>query len=640
MCGICGIIDYTNRIKITEGAIRNMCVKLKHRGPDGEGIYLSNGLSAERHSGSAGVGLGHRRLKIIDLSSAGHQPMSNECGNVWIVFNGEIYNYPELRKSLEANGHVFKSQTDTETIVHLYEDYGKECVKYLRGMFAFAIWDEKNQTLLLARDRIGKKPLFYCFRDGVLSFASELIALLESGLIERAVNHKAIDFYLTYGYIPAPMTIYEDVLKLPPRTILFLDGRGIKSEEYWNLDYSNKIKISENDAAEEMIRLLKDSVKIRMYSDVPLGAFLSGGLDSSAVVGLMSILSGNKVNTFSIGFNEKNYSELKYARKIAQRFNTQHHEFIVEPNAIEILPSLVEHYGEPFADSSCIPSYYVAKLTKEYVTVALNGDGGDEVFAGYERYQGMAISRMYQNLPAFFKNTLSAAAFMLPESVNPRNRMRNLKRFFQAVNLSDEERYFRWVGIFSHSLKKRLYKEDFINVTRQSQGEPLKFLTQYLNDHNELDIVDKLLRADTYTYLPGDLLVKVDITSMMNSLETRSPFLDQKLMEFVARLPSGYKMKNLSKKYLLKKAVKSFLPSENINRRKMGFGVPVGKWFRKELRDFLRDTLMSKTSFNRRYFNHEVVKDMFKLHLDGRVDYTFQLWTLLMLELWHKRFID
>lgn len=627
MCGICGVIDYNKNTLVCEGLIRDMSGKLKHRGPDDEGIFIIRG--------NISVGLGHRRLSIIDLSLSGHQPMSNEDASIWIVFNGEIYNFQELNAQLKEKGHVFKSNTDTEAIIHLYEEYSEGCIEYLRGMFAFALWDSKKEILLLARDRLGKKPLVYSYSNGVFCFSSELDSLLQSGFITKEINFEALDSYLTYGYIPAPLTIYRNVFKLPPACRLILKNREISLKRYWDLNYANKLKISEDDAAGEVFRLLSEATKIRMYSDVPLGAFLSGGIDSSNVVALMSKFYGKGIKTFSIGFREQDYSELKYARNIAERYATDHHEFIVKPNALEILPLLIERYGEPFADSSCIPTYYVAQQTRRFVTVALNGDGGDELFAGYERYQAMLIS---QKLPYFSKSLLNFMAKLLPDSVNAKNKIRRLKRFSCALALPFEERYLKWVGIFDNTSKNELYSEDFIRLT--SQSKPVKFISSFLNSANSSSMLDSLLYADTMTYLPYDLLVKVDIATMANSLEARSPFLDHKLIEFVAQLPQEYKMSRLIKKYLLKKATKGLIPEENINRRKMGFAVPVGEWLRNELRGFLYENLLSGSSLNRGYFKPEAIRHMVNQHAEGKSDYSFQLWSLLMLELWHKRFID
>jgi len=423
---------------------------------------------------------------------------------------------------------------------------------------------------------------------------------------------------------------------MPGECLLLKDGE-LELSPYWQLDYSNKIKISEEDASGEVLRLLKEAVGIRLYSDVPLGAFLSGGIDSSTVVALMSELSGRRVKTFSIGFQENRYDELGFARNIAKKFNTEHHEFIVKPDALRILPLLVERYGEPYADSSCIPTYYVSQQTRQYVTVALNGDGGDELFAGYERYQAMLLAQKLHRLPLFARKIISGSKFLLPDSVDPKNTFRRLKRFLSAAFLSASQRYLKWVSIFDDELKKQVYSDDFLISVFKSR--PSKFINPFLNNEGTLN-VDSCLRTDMATYLPNDLLVKVDITSMANSLEARSPFLDLHLMEFVARLPVGYKLKGKSRKYLLKKSIHKFVPAENINRRKMGFGVPVGEWFRNELKKFLCETLLSDTCLNRRFFKPDSIKAIIKQHLEMKADYSYQLWTFLMLELWHRRFID
>lgn len=628
MCGICGIIDYKSSVRSREESLIRMRDAMSHRGPDDKGLYINRrGIFA---------GLGHRRLSIIDLSPAGHQPMSNEDGTAHIALNGEIYNYHELREDMEKKGHKFKSDTDTEAVIHLYEEYGRGCVKFLRGMFAFAIWDEKSRALFLARDRAGKKPLFYYYRDGSFCFASELSALMLSGMVKKEINNQAIDQYLTFGYIPAPSTIYTDVFKLPPAHSMTLDEKGLKVEKYWSLDFSKKIDISEEDAASETMRLLEDAVRVRLYSDVPLGAFLSGGIDSSVVVALMSRLSGKKVRTFSIGFDNGEYNELKYARIIAEKFGTEHNEFMVRPNAMEILPLLVTRYGEPYADSSCIPTYYVSRETRKHVTVALNGDGGDELFGGYERYQAMAFSESYQRLPGILKNMVSGMNALLPDSINPKNRARNIKRFLRAIDMPAGERYLRWVGIFDNETKKGLYSPDFRNRIRAS--DTLAFLSPYFNASTGLGMVDRAIMADTDLYLPYDLLVKVDIASMANSLEARSPFLDHHLMEFAASLPASYKVRGLVKKYILKKAIKGLIPRENIYRRKMGFGVPVGDWLRSDMKDFLHETLLSKKSLGRGYFNPETITRIAEEHVEGRADWTYKLWALLMLELWHESY--
>lgn len=630
MCGICGIVSLCKHEPVREDTLRLMCKELLHRGPDDEGVYARNGR--------LGIGLGHRRLSIIDLSIFGHQPMANEDKTVWIVFNGEVYNFKELRPGLESKGHKFISDTDTETVIHLYEEYGQECVKYLRGMFAFAIWDERKELLFLARDRVGKKPLLYSFRDGKFSFSSEFTSLFANGLVRKDINIEALNYYLTFGYVPSPMSIYQEVFKLPPaHTLLFKNGE-IKIKRYWQLDYSNKLDISEREAIEETARLLKEAVRVRLYSDVPLGAFLSGGIDSSTVVALMSRLSETKVRTFSIGFEDDDYNELYYARNIANKFGTEHHEFMVRPDALEILPAIVERYGEPYADSSCIPTYYVARQTKEFVTVALNGDGGDELFAGYDRYQAMIAAEHLHKLPFFVKPAIKKLADLFPDSLDPKNKLRRIKRFIEGSMLPLDKRYVKWVGIFDSGLKNKVYSEDFKQKINDSDA--FDYLGAFLKNNERFCLLDRLLDADVNTYLLNDLLVKVDIASMMNSLEARSPFLDQKLMEFAARLPVKYKINRGIKKYILKKTITDVIPAENIHRRKMGFGVPIGKWLRNELRDYLRDILLSAHSLKRGYFAPEALKGVVRAHLEGKKDYTFQLWSLLMLELWHKRFID
>ena len=646
MCGICGIVDFSGD-SVQEDILRKMCQMMIHRGPDDEGVYINHQLQATSHQSKPSVGLGHRRLSIIDLSVSGHQPMCNEDGTIWIVLNGEIYNYIELVKDLKEKGHKFKSNTDTEAIIHLYEEYGEECVKKLRGMFAFTIWDEKEEVLMLARDRPGKKPLLYYYKNGIFCFSSEFSSLLASGLIDEEINPKAIHYYLTFGYIPSPMTIYKDVYKLSPAHILVLKDGQINIKQYWSLDYTKKVKISEEDAVDEVLRLLKEAVKIRLHSDVPLGAFLSGGIDSSTVVALMSQLTDKKVKTFSIGFDERDYNELKFAKKVASAFDTEHHEFVVRPKALELLPLLVEHYGEPYADSSAIPTYYVSQQTKQHVTVALNGDGGDELFAGYERYQAVLLSETYQR---FLGNSvIQRFANLLPDSVDPKNPLRRVRRFIDGAVLPLNQRYLRWVGIFDEKFKSDIYTQEFMEDV--SDSNPVNVISEFLNGSNGLNLLDRLLLTDTMTYLPNDLLVKVDIASMANSLECRSPFLDHHLIEFAAFLPAELKLPppfhSLLRsglrgggKYILKKAVSELIPRQNIYRKKMGFGVPVGRWLRNELKSFLRETLLSTVSLNREYFKTKVVKTLVEDHIKGLKDYSFQLWALLMLELWHLKFVD
>jgi len=579
-----------------------------------------------------------RRLAIIDLST-GRQPIHNEDKTVWVVLNGEIYNYAELRKELEARGHLFYTQSDTEVIVHAYEEYGDDVPKHLRGMFAFALWDEKHQRLLLARDRVGKKPLLYSIVGGELVFASEFQAILRHPGVARDVNEAAISHYLSFMCVPAPLTAFAGVRKLEPGHFLIWQDGEVEIRRYWSLDFRNKIDISEREAGERVVDLLRDAVRVRLMSDVPLGAFLSGGIDSSAVVALMSELSAERVKTFSIGFDEQEFNEISHARRVAERFGTDHHEFIVRPNAVEVLPTLVRHYGEPYADSSAIPTYYLAKMTRQHVTVALNGDGGDECFAGYERYAAMRVAQRYHHLPRVLREqVVEPALAAIPEAGSTRSRLGRARRFFDVMGRPVGERYFRLTSAISEELKAELCAPEFL--ARTSSAKAISYVQPWFEGNGEIDVVDRALLADTSHYLPNDLLVKVDIASMAASLEARSPFLDHHVMEFAASLPARYKLRGLTTKRVLKNALKGLLPPENLTRNKMGFGVPIGRWFRGELRAFLGETILSERAFGRGYFKRESVKRLVADHVDGRRDYAHQLWTLLMLELWHQEFTD
>ncbi|MEK6320332.1 MAG: asparagine synthase (glutamine-hydrolyzing) [Acidobacteriota bacterium] len=640
MCGIVGIVD-SNGQPIDEAVLESMCTAILHRGPDDEGYYVGSNPGARSGSqrrGAASVGLGIRRLSIIDLAT-GKQPIHNEDKTVWVVLNGEIYNYPELRSELEAKGHHFYTQSDTEAIVHAYEEYGDEVPKRLRGMFAFALWDENQQKLLLARDRVGKKPLLYSIIGSKLVFASEFQAILQHPAVSREINESAISHYLSFMCVPAPLTAFSGVRKLEPGHLLIWQRGEIEIRKYWSLDFRNKIDISEAEAGERVVGLLRDAVRVRLMSDVPLGAFLSGGIDSSAVVALMSELSSERVKTFSIGFEEQEFNETGHARRVAERFGTDHHEFIVRPIAIDVLPKLVKHYGEPYADSSAIPTYYLAKMTRQHVTVALNGDGGDECFAGYERYAAMRLADRYHQLPRLLREqVLGPAIAAMPEAGSSRSRLGKARRFLDVAGRPRAERYLRWTSAFSDELKAELCTSEFLE--RTANASALGWVQPWFEGNGEIDIVDRALMADTSNYLPNDLLVKVDIATMAVSLEARSPFLDHHLMEFVASLPATYKLRGLTTKYLLKNALKGLLPAENLIRNKMGFGVPIGRWFRGELKSFLAETILSERALGRGYFKPAVVNRLIEEHTNGRRDYAHQLWTLLMLELWHQEFVD
>jgi asparagine synthase (glutamine-hydrolysing) len=626
VCGIVGIVR-SDAKAVDEVLLSRMCAAIRHRGPDDDGFYV-NGP----------VGLGMRRLSIIDLKS-GQQPIHNQDRTAWIVFNGEIYNYRELREKLEKLGHTFYTNSDTEAIIHAYDRYGTDCPKHLRGMFAFAIWDERTQELFLARDRVGKKPLLYAQLKGEFVFGSEFSALLLHPDITRDVDPEALHCYLSFMCVPAPLTAYRAIRKLEPGHTLRWRKGEIKIERYWQPDFSQKIDISEREAGERAIEILRDAVRVRLMSEVPLGAFLSGGIDSSAVVALMSEESSEPVKTFSIGFEEEDFSELHHARRVAEHVGADHHEFIVRPDALEVLPVLVEHYGEPYADSSAIPTYYVARETHKHVTVALNGDGGDESFAGYERYAAMRLAEKYHRLPAVLRGSVVQQAIgLLPSSETRRSRIRDVKRFLQAASLPKVERYLRWVSVFDADAKQDLYSENFRHETENMHAA--KLLDPWFARANGAGIVDAALLTDIMTYLPNDLLVKVDIATMAVSLEARSPFLDHHVIEFAASLPEKLKLRGLTTKYLLKRVLKQLLPAENLSRRKMGFGIPIGHWLRGTLQQFLGETLLSEKALNRGLFKPDKVKRLVELHTRAERDYSAQLWTLLMLELWFKRFID
>ncbi|MGH9938275.1 MAG: asparagine synthase (glutamine-hydrolyzing), partial [Blastocatellia bacterium] len=556
--------------------------------------------------------------------------------------------FQQLRRELESLGHNFRTRTDTEAIIYAYEQWGVDCLAKLRGMFAFGIWDRRRRRLFLARDRVGKKPLFYAqFGDRFL-FASELQGILADQDVPREVDPRAIDAYLGYGYVPAPDTAFKGVYKLPPAHYLTLDLRQTgfekRVERYWSLDYEPKLRIGEDDACEALREKMTEAVRLRMISDVPLGAFLSGGIDSSIVVGLMAKLSGAKVKTFSIGFKEAAYNETEHARRIAERWDTDHHEFIVEPDALSILPKLVRHYGEPYADSSAIPTFYVARMTRRHVTVALNGDGGDESFAGYERYLANHLAERMQSVPGV---ALAARALgrVIPDSINPKSRVRQARRFLAVASRPMAERYPRWLKMFQDEAKPRLYSHEFSGLLNGDAGGRDDGLLKSLlagRSRSDLppDAVDAAMAIDVASYLPYDLLVKVDITAMANSLEARSPFLDHEVMEFAARLPVGIKFRGGRLKSLLKRAFADLLPPENVNRRKMGFGVPVGQWFRGPLRELLQEALLSQQSLRRGYFREPEVRRLVVEHLERRADHSFQLWNLVMLELWHREFLE
>jgi asparagine synthase (glutamine-hydrolysing) len=606
-----------------------MASVINHRGPDDEGIYVKNN-----------VGLAHKRLSILDLSPAGHQPMHNEDGSIWIVFNGEIYNFLDLREELQKKGHTFRSRTDTETIIHLYEEKGVECVHDLRGMFAFAIWDENKKRLFCARDRAGKKPFVYAHTEDGLVFASEIKSLLRDPALKRNLDYSAIHHYLTYQYVPSPLSIFKDIKKLPPAHVLIYEGGDLTIKRYWSLSYQKKLHLSSvGEYGEQFRDLFQEAVKIRLRSDVPLGAFLSGGIDSSLVVAVMSRLMNQPVKTFSIGFEEEGYDEVAFARIIAEKYETDHHEFTVKPDAVSILPQLVWHYNEPFADSSAIPTYYVSKMTRDFVTVALNGDGGDESFAGYERYVADKLADYYRRVPPFIREgIIRRVVDTLPHSTNRRNFFRRLKRFVKGISEPPERRYVRWICFFDNEMKGDLYTPSFKDLNRELDSVDLT--VKWYERADAEQFLDRTLFVDVMSYLPEDLLVKVDIASMAHSLEARSPFLDHKVMEFAALLPPNLKLRGMETKFLLKDTLSDIVPQEILQRKKMGFGVPLDVWFRNDLKEMAYDVLLDQKSIERGYFRKEYVLQMLDDHVSKRYDHSYRIWALLFLELWHRMFID
>ena len=631
MCGITGAVWNDPRLGLDEPQLLCMTRAIRHRGPDDEGTYLTEYRLRPPYEAQPGVALGFRRLSIIDLAG-GHQPMCNEDESVWMVFNGEIYNYRDLRRRLEGAGHQFKTESDTECIIHLYEDEGPECFTHLNGMFAVAIWDSRNRRLVLGRDRLGKKPLVYRHEPGRLLFASELKSLLSLPGLPREVDPAAVDEYLTYQYVPHPNCILKGYRKLPPGHFAQWHEGKLEVKPYWRPDFAQEINITEKDAAERLRELLESAVTMRMRSDVPLGAFLSGGVDSSLIVALMQKNSAEPVKTFSIGFPVAEFDETKYARKVAEHLKTDHHELQVTPDAVSILPKLAWHYDEPFADSSAIPTWYVSQMTREHVTVSLSGDGGDELFAGYPRYRAAAIAGMFDYLGPV--RSLLAARFWqrLPASSRQKSRLRQFKRFSEALSLSPARRYFDWISIFNETRRAAMYSDEFLAELPDS--DPFVFLNSAWKKMKGRDAVTTASLTDLITYLPCDLMTKVDIASMAHSLECRAPFLDYRVVEWAASLPCRLKYRGGKGKRLLRAALGDLLPKEIWTRKKMGFGVPLDHWFRNELKPLTHDLLLSADTKSSRFFRREAVKSLVEQHEKQQFDHSARLWALVMLEMW------
>jgi len=602
--------------------IHKMNQTMVHRGPDDGGVFVG-----------PGIGLGHRRLSIIDLAG-GHQPMSNEDGTIWVLLNGEIYNYPELRQSLLQRGHVFTTQSDTEAIVHLYEEIGEDCFAQLRGMFSIALWDSRNRKLVLARDRVGKKPLFYAADDKQISFASELKALLAADSTPRDMDVEALSDYFSFGYIPAPKTIYRAVRKVLPGHYLVASAKGIRQASYWDLSFANTGEHSIEEWGEQIRHELCVATRIRLMSDVPLGAFLSGGIDSSSVVAMMSRLMKRSVTTCSIGFEEEKYNEAQYADQVSKLFATDHHMEVVKPNAIEIVDKLAWHYDEPFADSSAIPTYYVSKIAREHVTVALGGDGGDESFAGYRRYKlDYYENQLRSHVPAALRSRLFGPLGRLYPPLAWAPRVFRAKATFQSLSRSPLEGYFNSISYFRPDDKSHLFTADFQG--RLGGYQSIEVLRQYYDRADTDDLLSKIQYVDIKTYLTDDILTKVDRASMAVSLEVRAPMLDHKFLELAAAIPSDLKLHRGTGKYILKKALEPVLPNEILYRSKQGFAIPLDVWFRRELKEMARQIILEEDDG---ILDKKFLSKIWDQHQKGYYDRSALLWSTLMFRKWRQMF--
>ena len=622
MCGICGIFHVGSNEPVAPGLVKAMADTIAHRGPDAEGIFTDGP-----------VGLGHRRLSIIDLAG-GAQPMATDDSSIVVVFNGEIYNFPELRDRLEKKGYTFKTKSDTEVILYLYRELGEDCFRELRGMFAIGLWDKHNRKLVLARDRVGKKPLFYAYDGRRVLFGSELKAILAVPGVSREMDLEAVSDYFSLLYVPAPKTIFSNVKKVMPGHYVVISQSGLKEVEYWDIHFGPTEGKTEAQWMDELLEVYREAVRIRLMSDVPLGAFLSGGVDSSSVVALMSELVAEPVITSSIGFREKEFNELDYARLVAKQFGTKHHEQIVDPDAVGILEKLAWHYDEPFADSSAIPTYYVSKVAREHVTVALSGDGGDEVFAGYRRYRLDANeNRLRSLLPAAIRRPVFGLLAALYPKADWAPRFLRGKATFESLACDHVEGYFRAVSACRPEVKAKLIHQD---VQRELKGYDTKDLfRRYYSRASTDDPLSRIQYLDIKTYLPDDILVKVDRASMAHSLEVRAPLLDHKLMELAAAMPSSIKIKGGEGKYILKKALEGKLPPNVLYRPKMGFGVPIAAWLRNELKEMASGLLLEQSSDG--VLEKKGVEMMWREHQGGFRNRSTELWVLLMFRLWQSK---
>jgi asparagine synthase (glutamine-hydrolysing) len=622
MCGICGVVSFQPDIPLDRSVLQRMNASIRHRGPDDEGYYQD-----------AQANLAMRRLSIIDLHT-GQQPISNETGDVWVVYNGEIYNFKDVRAALEQRGHTFKTQTDTEIIVHAYEEYGDECVKYFNGMFAIALWDARKRRLFLARDRVGIKPLYYWADHFRLVFASELKALILHPDVPRQTNLAALDLFLTLEYIPAPHTIYEGIFKLLPGHTLVVEQGEIKSAQYWDVPYQ---PVSQNEAecAEALSGLINEAVRIRLISDVPLGAFLSGGIDSSTIVGYMSQNMSEPVQTFSIGFEDDTYDEVPYANEVAKHFGTNHHVQVLKPDIATLVEQLVPHHDEPFADTSIFPTYLVSKLASQKVKVVLSGDGGDELFAGYDTYLAEKLDRYYGRLPgALRQRFLPKFAGWLPPQPAKKGLINKVKRMVEGGALDPSLQHTRWMMFLNSAEKDSLYRSD-LHATLNDHLTA-GYFGGYFEKANHFDNLAQQQYVDIKTYLADDILTKVDRMSMAVSIEARVPLLDYRIVEFALNLPPHMKLNGSRTKSILRNAVKGLVPDLVLEKPKQGFSIPMKHWLCTSLRPMMLD-LLSKDSLNKHgYFDHQVVSNWTQEHLDGRANHSHRLWPLMVFEMWRR----
>ena len=619
MCGITGILYHNSERVVDLALLDRMCLSIRHRGPDEKGAWVHGN-----------VGIGMTRLSIIDLSG-GSQPIHNEDESMWIVFNGEIYNYPELRKELLGKGHRFYTESDTETILHLYETHGEECVHFLRGMFAFAIWDCGKQTLFIARDRLGKKPMYYYSDENQFLFGSEIKTILQAEGVPREMSPSALIHYVPYGYVPDPESMFQGIRKLPPGHYLTCKRGNVRVSKYWDVRYRVGKPQSVDACIDQMMEIFSEAVRIRLISEVPLGAFLSGGIDSSMVVAMMAKHMGEPVKTFSIGFENQSYNELKYARMVSKRFGTDHHEEIVNPDADSIIPDLVRSFDEPFADSSAIPTFYVSRMAKKHVTVVLSGDGGDELFGGYGRYRDSWFGTSSRFIPKPVKSLLMGMGRSLPESFPGVSTLR-------YIASDDDSRYIWKMAKGLSVIHKEIFSKEI--QERVSGTDPAPAFLQYMNSVNGLDKLTRRMYLDLKTYLPGDIMTKVDRMSMAVSLETRAPILDHLLVEFAASILPDLKMKGATTKYIWKKAAERLLPKEIIYREKQGFAIPISFWIKKEWSEIADELVLGNRALARENFNVKFLRNFVREHRNGRRDNSYLIWTLMILELWYREYID